>query len=68
MSPAVTWHSLFVSPWIGGFDDEGAGWIAWVAGGVAAARGVAGYLRGERIDFGGRVQDDADERYRDRYR
>jgi SPW repeat len=65
---AVTGFALFLSPWVAGFAGDDAAWTAWVAGALGAALGVAGYLRGERLDFTTIVRDDAAERYRDRFR
>jgi hypothetical protein len=48
---AVTGFALFLSPWVAGFAGDDAAWTAWVAGAFATALGVAGYLRGERLDF-----------------
>ncbi len=64
---AVTGFALFLSPWVAGFARDGAAWTAWVAGVLATALGVAGYLRGERLNFATTVRDDAAERYRNRF-
>lgn len=64
---AVTGLALFLSPWVGGFAGDNAV-SAWVTGALTTALGVAGYLRGERLDFGATVHDDAVERYKARYR
>ena len=63
---AVTGFALFLSPWVAGFAGDNAAWTAWVAGALATALGVAGYLRGERLDFT-TVRDDAAARYRKRF-
>jgi len=63
----VTGFALFLSPWVAGFAETNAAWTAWTAGVLATALGVAGYLRGERLDFATTVRDDAAERYRSRF-
>jgi MFS family permease len=66
---AVTGFALFLSPWVAGFaGDKSGAWTAWAAGALSAALGVAGYLRGERLDFASTVRDDASEQYRQRFR
>jgi apolipoprotein N-acyltransferase len=65
---AVTGFALFLSPWVGGFAGDDAAWAAWVAGVLATALGVFGYLRGERLNFATTVHDDAAEQYRERFR
>ena len=65
---ACTGFALFLTPWVGGFAGDSAGWTAWVSGALVAALGVAGYWRGERLDFATTVRDDAVERYRKRFR
>lgn len=65
---AVVGFALFLSPWVGGFTGDGAGWTAWVAGFVIAALGVTGYLRGDSIGFSTKAREDAEARYRDQYR
>ena len=40
-----------------------AAWAAWIPGVTATALGVAGYLRGESLDFARTVRADADVRY-----
>jgi hypothetical protein len=65
---AVTGFALFLAPWAAGYSGEGTAWTGWVAGAVATAIGVAGYLRGERSDFAARVRKDASTRYDERYR
>ena len=65
---AVTGFALFLSPWVGGFAGDKAAWTAWVAGVFITALGIAGYLRGEHLDFATTVREDAAERYRKRFR
>jgi hypothetical protein len=65
---AITGFALFLSPWVGGFVGDNAAVTAWVAGAVATALGVAGYLRGEGLNFSTTVRDDAAEQYRGRFR
>ncbi|MCV7132429.1 SPW repeat protein [Mycobacterium hodleri] len=65
---AVVGLALFLSPWVGGFADSGSAWTAWVSGALTTALGVAGYLRGERLDFATVVRDDSAARYRKRFR
>lgn len=64
---AVTGFALFLSPWVAGFARDNTAWTAWVAGVLATALGVAGYLRGERLNFATTVHDDAVERYGNRF-
>lgn len=68
LSMAVAGFALFLSPWVAGFAGDGAGWTAWVSGVLVTALGVAGYLRGENLDFGTTVHDNAVSRYRKDYR
>ncbi|GAA2572070.1 SPW repeat protein [Mycolicibacterium diernhoferi] len=65
---AIVGFALFLSPWVAAFSGDGIAWTGWVAGGLATALGVAGYVRGERGDFATAVRDDSTERYRRRYR
>jgi SPW repeat len=65
---AITGFALFLSPWVGGFVGDKAAVTAWVAGALATALGVVGYLRGEGLNFATTVRDDAAEQYRDRFR
>lgn len=65
---AITGFALFLSPWVAGFAGDNLAWTAWVAGALAAALGVAGYLRDERLDFATAVRDDSAERYRRGFR
>ena len=64
---AVVGFALFLAPWLAGFADGEAAWAAWVPGFTATTLGVAGYLRGESLDFTTTVRDDADARYRQQY-
>lgn len=61
---ACTGFALFLAPWVGGFAGDTAAWTAWVSGALVAALGVAGYWRGERMDFAATVRADASARYR----
>ena len=65
---AVVGFALFLAPWVGGFAGDGAAWTAWISGCIVTALGVAGYLRGESLDFTRTVRDKADARYRERFR
>jgi hypothetical protein len=65
---AVVGFALFLAPWLAGFADGDIGWAAWVPGVIATALGVAGYLRGESLDFARTVRNDAHARYRQRFR
>jgi MFS family permease len=66
---AVTGFALFLSPWVAGFaGDKSGAWTAWAAGALSTVLGVAGYLRGEHLDFASTVRDDASEQYRQRFR
>jgi len=60
VSPEIGWY-------LAGFADGEAAWAAWVPGFTATTLGVAGYLRGESLDFTTTVRDDADARYRQQY-
>jgi hypothetical protein len=64
---AVVGFALFLAPWLAGFAGNEAAWAAWIPGSVATALGVAGYLRGESLDFARTVCGDADARYRQRF-
>ena len=64
---AVVGFALFLAPWLAAFADDAAAWAAWVPGLIATALGVAGYLRGESLDFARTARADADARYRQRY-
>lgn len=68
MTLAVTGFALFLTPWVAGFSGDNAAWTAWVSGALITVLGVAGYLRGEHLDFATRVRKDADARYEERYR
>lgn len=65
---ALIGFALFLSPWVAGFAGDNIAWTAWVAGALATALGIVGYLRDERLDFATAVRDDSAERYRGRYR
>jgi hypothetical protein len=65
---AVVGFALFLGPWVGGFAGDGAAWTAWVSGCIVTVLGVAGYLRGESLDFSRTVRDNAEARYRERFR
>jgi SPW repeat-containing protein len=64
---AVVGFTLFLAPWLAGFAGDQTAWAAWIPGVTATALGVAGYLRGESLDFARTVRADADARYRERY-
>jgi len=64
---AVVGFTLFLAPWLAGFAGDQAAWAACIPGVTATALGVAGYLRGESLDFARTVRADADARYRERY-
>jgi hypothetical protein len=64
---AVVGSALFLAPWLAGFAGNEAAWAAWVPGFTAAALGVAGYLRGETLNFARTVRDDAHTRYRQQF-
>ena len=64
---AVVGLTLFRAPWLAGFAGDQAAWAAWIPGVTATALGVAGYLRGESLDFARTVRADADARYRERH-
>ncbi|MGX9787617.1 hypothetical protein [Mycobacterium sp. MMS18-G62] len=66
-SLAVVGSALFLAPWLAGFADNEAAWAAWVPGLTATALGVAGYLRGETLNFARTVRDDAHTRYRQQF-
>ncbi|MGA6207366.1 SPW repeat domain-containing protein [Nocardia testacea] len=38
---------LFISPWVGGFAAEGAGWVAWTTGLLLALLAGTAYVRDE---------------------
>lgn len=67
LTMAVTGFALFLSPWVAGYAAEDAAWTAWVGGVIVTALGVAGYWRGERLNFAATVRDDAAARYRQRF-
>ena len=64
---AVVGFTLFLAPWLAGFAGDQAAWAACIPGVTATALGVAGYLRGESLDFARTVRADADARYCERY-
>jgi hypothetical protein len=64
---AIVGFALFLAPWVAAFFGDAA-WTAWIAGGIVTALGVTGYLRGEALDFSGTVRQNADARYRERFR
>ncbi|MEZ0357347.1 SPW repeat protein [Mycobacterium sp. SA01] len=64
---AIVGFALLLSPWAAGFTGESTAWTAWVAGGLAAALGIAGYLRDERMDFSTAVRDDSAAQYRKQF-
>ena len=65
---AVVGFALFLAPWLAGFASNEAAWAAWIPGAMATTLGVAGYLRGESLDFARTVNNDAHARYRQRFR
>jgi hypothetical protein len=65
---AVAGFALFLAPWLAAFADDEAAWAAWIPGFIATALGVAGYLRGESLDFAQTVRNEADARYGQRFR
>jgi hypothetical protein len=65
---ACAGFALLLAPSVGGFVGDNAAWTAWVSGALVTALGVAGYLRGERLDFAATVRDDAETQYRKRAR
>lgn len=64
---ATTGILLFIAPWMVGFAGEDVAWTAWVAGFIVTALGTAGYLRGDALDHGRHVHEDAASSYRQRY-
>jgi hypothetical protein len=65
---AITGFALFLSPWVGGFVGADAAVTAWVVGALVTTLGVAGYLRGEHLDFAAMVRRDAAQQYRRTFR
>jgi hypothetical protein len=65
---AVVGFALFLAPWLAAFAGDEAAWAAWIPGFIAAALGMAGYLRGESLDFAQTVRNKADARYGQRFR
>ncbi|PPJ14405.1 hypothetical protein C5E51_02695 [Nocardia nova] len=68
LAMAVAGFALFLAPWVGGFTSGGAAWTAWISGCLTTILGIAGYLRGESLDFSRTVARDAEARYRERFR
>jgi hypothetical protein len=64
---AFVGFALFLAPWLAAFAGDETAWAAWIPGSIATALGVAGYLRGESLDFARTVRADADARYRQRF-
>ncbi len=64
---AITGFALFLSPWAGRFLGDHAAWTAWIAGALATALGVTGYLRGECLQFSSAVRDDTARQYRAKF-
>jgi SPW repeat len=64
---ATTGLALFIAPWVFGFAADRGAWMAWVAGFIATALGVAGYLRGESLDHTRLVRDEAVAAYQRRF-
>ncbi|BBX18751.1 SPW repeat domain-containing protein [Mycolicibacterium duvalii] len=65
---AIFGFALFLSPWVAGFVGDDVAWAAWVAGALATALGVVGYVRDERSDFPAAVREDSAQRYRSQFR
>jgi hypothetical protein len=65
---AITGFALFLSPWVGGFIGDSAAVTAWAVGALVTTLGVAGYLRGEHLDFAEIVRRDAAQQYREQFR
>jgi hypothetical protein len=65
---AVVGFALFLAPWLAAFAGHEDAWAAWITGFIATALGVAGYLRGESLDFAQTVRNEADARYGQRFR
>ncbi|WBP96904.1 SPW repeat protein [Mycolicibacterium neoaurum] len=65
---AIAGFALFLSPWVVGFARDNLAWTAFVAGALATALGVVGYLQDERLDFAAAVRDDSIKRYREQFR
>jgi hypothetical protein len=64
---ATTGLALFIAPWLAGFTADRGAWTAWVAGFIVTALGVAGYLRGESLDYPRLVRDEAVAAYQRRF-
>jgi SPW repeat-containing protein len=65
---SVVGFALFLTPWLAGFASNEAAWAAWIPGIIVTTLGVAGYLRGESLDFAQTVRNEADARYGQRFR
>ncbi len=64
---AVIGLALVLAPWMAAFAGDDAAWAAWVPGAIATALGLAGYLRGDSLDFATTVRADATARYRQQF-
>ena len=64
---ATTGLALFIAPWVAGFAADQGAWTAWAAGFTVTALGVAGYLRGESLDYTRVVRDEAVATYQRRF-
>jgi hypothetical protein len=64
---AVVGFALFMAPWLAAFAGDETAWAAWIPGSITTALGVAGYLRGESLNFARTVRDDAHTRYRQQF-
>jgi SPW repeat len=64
---SVAGLALFLAPWLTDFAGNEAAWAAWIPGVIAATLGVAGYLRGESLNFARTARADAHARYRQQF-
>jgi hypothetical protein len=64
---ATTGFALFIAPWVAGFAGGSGAWMAWGTGFIVTALGLAGYLRGETLDYPRVVHDEAVATYRQRF-
>jgi hypothetical protein len=64
---ATTGLALFLAPWVAGFAADRGAWMAWVAGFIVTALGVAGYLHGESLNYPRLVRDEAVAAYQRRF-
>ena len=64
---ATTGLALFLAPSVAGFAADPGAWTAWAAGFIVTALGVAGYLRGESLDYTRVVRDEAVAAYQRRF-